>query len=63
MLFTTIKDLTREQIAKEAKEMAVSELYIPKIIVVIIEIPLLASGKTDYLKISELGQEYVKKNL
>lgn len=59
LLFTTIKDLTREQIAKEAKEMAVSELYIPKIIVVIIEIPLLASGKTDYLKISELAKEYV----
>ena len=39
--------------------MAVSELYIPKIIVVIIEIPLLASGKTDYLKISELAKEYV----
>ena len=63
LLFTTITDLTREQIAKEAKEKAVSELYIPKIIIVIVEIPILASGKTDYLKITELGQEYVKKNL
>ena len=59
LLFTTIKDLTREQVAKKAKKMAVSELYIPKIIAVIIEIPLLASGKTDYLKINELAKKYI----
>jgi acyl-[acyl-carrier-protein]-phospholipid O-acyltransferase/long-chain-fatty-acid--[acyl-carrier-protein] ligase len=60
LLFTTIKDLTRDQISKKVKENGVSELYIPSIIIVLAEIPLLASGKTNYLKISELCQEYIK---
>jgi acyl-[acyl-carrier-protein]-phospholipid O-acyltransferase/long-chain-fatty-acid--[acyl-carrier-protein] ligase len=60
LLFTTIKDLTRDKISKKVKENGVSELYIPSIIIVLAEIPLLASGKTNYLKISELCQEYIK---
>jgi len=63
MLFTTIKDLTRAEIVNKAKELGFSELYIPQIIVFIKEIPILVSGKIDYLKVSELGQEYMQKNL
>ena len=63
MLFTTIKDLTRAEIVNKAKELGFSELYIPQIIVFIEEIPILVSGKIDYLKVSEFGQEYMQKNL
>ncbi len=63
ILFTTIKDLTRTEIVKKAKELGFLELYIPQIIVFIKEIPILANGKIDYLKVSELGQEYAQKNL
>ena len=63
MLFTTIKDLTRAEIVNKAKELGFSELYIPQIIVFIKEIPILVSGKIDYLKVSEFGQEYMQKNL
>ncbi len=56
MLFTTAKNLTREKITKKLGELRVSELYMPKIILPMTEIPTLVSGKIDYLKIVEIAK-------
>ena len=62
-LFLSWMVITRAEIVNKAKELGFSELYIPQIIVFIKEIPILVSGKIDYLKVSEFGQEYMQKNL
>jgi acyl-[acyl-carrier-protein]-phospholipid O-acyltransferase/long-chain-fatty-acid--[acyl-carrier-protein] ligase len=54
ILFTQDKSLTREKIIKLAREKNVSELLIPKKIIVIPEIPVLATGKINYRKILEI---------
>lgn len=46
--FTNNNSLSLKDISLTAKEMELSKLYIPKTIVYIKEIPLLASGKVDY---------------
>jgi acyl-[acyl-carrier-protein]-phospholipid O-acyltransferase/long-chain-fatty-acid--[acyl-carrier-protein] ligase len=58
ILFTTSNSLARDKIAHGAKEAGFSELHIPKIIIIIEAIPVLASGKIDYLKINEMAKEY-----
>jgi acyl-[acyl-carrier-protein]-phospholipid O-acyltransferase/long-chain-fatty-acid--[acyl-carrier-protein] ligase len=62
VLFTNIKDLTRDKIAKTCKECQFSELYIPKVIVTIKELPVLATGKLDYRKLAELAQKEAEKD-
>ena len=61
VLFTNIKDLTRDKIAKICKERQLSELYIPKIIIIIKELPVLATGKLNYRKLVELADKEVSK--
>ena len=60
VLFTNAKDLTRDKIAKICKELQFSELYIPKIIVVVKELPVLATGKLNYRKLLEMAQTQVE---
>ncbi|MGC0371315.1 MAG: hypothetical protein DGJ47_000001, partial [Rickettsiaceae bacterium] len=48
VVFTTNKDLTRTIIMDTVRKMQLSELYIPKNIQYIAEIPVLATGKVDY---------------
>ena len=61
ILFTNIKDLTRDKIAKTCKERQFSELYIPKVIITIKELPVLTTGKLDYHKLVELAQKETNK--
>lgn len=58
ILFTTSNLLAREKMSREAKNLALSELHIPKIIVNVEAIPLLVNGKIDYVKINEMAKEY-----
>lgn len=51
VLFTNNKELKREDISRKAKEMGYSELFVPKDIRFINEIPVLGSGKTDYVSL------------
>jgi acyl-[acyl-carrier-protein]-phospholipid O-acyltransferase/long-chain-fatty-acid--[acyl-carrier-protein] ligase len=62
VLFTNIKDLTRDKLAKTCKESQLSELYIPKVIITIKELPILATGKLNYRKLVELAKKEVEKN-
>ena len=59
VLFTTNKNLKRDLISKICKEKQLSELYIPKVIISINELPVLATGKLNYRLIVEMAAEKV----
>jgi acyl-[acyl-carrier-protein]-phospholipid O-acyltransferase/long-chain-fatty-acid--[acyl-carrier-protein] ligase len=56
VLFTTAVDLKREQLSAAAKEMGAPELAVPRIVQTLPEIPLLGSGKTDYVRLKQLAE-------
>ncbi len=60
IVFTTGKNISREEIIKICHIKQLSELYIPKIIINVAEVPVLDIGKVNYRKIIEMAQEYVK---
>lgn len=59
IIFTVSNDITRERIAQQCSLMQISELHIPKIIIKLSEIPVLATGKLNYRKLVETAREYV----
>ena len=61
IVFTTGKNISREEIIKICHIKQLSELYIPKIIINVVEVPVLATGKLNYRKMIEMAQEYVNK--
>ncbi|MCF8720748.1 acyl-[ACP]--phospholipid O-acyltransferase [Nitrospina gracilis] len=54
VLVTTNKDAARDAIVQHVKANGLGELSIPKKIMVVDEVPLLATGKVDYVKTQEL---------
>lgn len=54
ILFTTSNKLTLESFIEATRLTMVSKLYIPKDIRVMASIPILASGKIDYVKLTEM---------
>jgi len=58
--FTTSESLDRKTIAEGLKQAGVGELMIPRNIIQLKELPLLGSGKTDYLTLNRLAREQVK---
>ncbi len=57
VLMTTRKDLTRKELSKAMKEAGCPELNIPRDIIEVEEIPVLGSGKTDYVALQALAVE------
>ncbi|MDG1437061.1 MAG: acyl-[ACP]--phospholipid O-acyltransferase [Rickettsiaceae bacterium] len=57
VLFTTSTDMTRDKIAKSCHELQIAELYIPKTIIAIKELPVLATGKLNYRKLVEMAEK------
>jgi acyl-[acyl-carrier-protein]-phospholipid O-acyltransferase/long-chain-fatty-acid--[acyl-carrier-protein] ligase len=57
VLFTTDPGLKREQLQAAAKSAGVPELAVPRVIQVLEEIPLLGTGKTDYVRLKKLAEE------
>jgi acyl-[acyl-carrier-protein]-phospholipid O-acyltransferase / long-chain-fatty-acid--[acyl-carrier-protein] ligase len=55
VLFTTARSLLREQLSAAAKSLGAPELAVPRDIRIVDAIPLLGSGKTDYLRLKELA--------
>ncbi|MDD4557080.1 MAG: acyl-[ACP]--phospholipid O-acyltransferase [Alphaproteobacteria bacterium] len=55
VLFTTNKVAERSEIIAYYREHGISEISIPKTIRILDTIPLMGSGKTDYVKLSELA--------
>jgi acyl-[acyl-carrier-protein]-phospholipid O-acyltransferase/long-chain-fatty-acid--[acyl-carrier-protein] ligase len=56
VLFTTDPALRREQLGAAAKSSGAPELAVPRVIQVLAEIPLLGTGKTDYVQLKKLAE-------
>jgi acyl-[acyl-carrier-protein]-phospholipid O-acyltransferase / long-chain-fatty-acid--[acyl-carrier-protein] ligase len=56
VLFTTALALAREQLAASARALGLTELAVPRSIVTLAEIPLLGTGKTDYVRLKALAE-------
>ncbi len=56
ILFTTDSSLNREQLSASAKTLGSPELAIARKLVVIAALPLLATGKTDYITLKKLAE-------
>ena len=56
VLITTERDATREALQKQVKASGATELSVPAHILVVDNIPLLGSGKTDYVAAGALAQ-------
>ena len=56
VLFTTAPNLTREQLVAAAQSQGLPELSVPRIIRHVQAIPLLGSGKTDYVTLKRMAE-------
>lgn len=56
ILYTTDSDLNREMLGKSAKELGSPELAIARKIIVVEELPLLGTGKTDYVSLKKMAE-------
>jgi acyl-[acyl-carrier-protein]-phospholipid O-acyltransferase / long-chain-fatty-acid--[acyl-carrier-protein] ligase len=63
VLFTTAPTLLRDQLGAAAKALGAPELAIPRDVRILAAIPLLGSGKTDYVRLKELAATTVKAEL
>ncbi|WP_028456019.1 bifunctional acyl-ACP--phospholipid O-acyltransferase/long-chain-fatty-acid--ACP ligase [Chitinilyticum litopenaei] len=57
VLFTTDAALRREQLTEAARQLGQTELAIPRDIRVIAAIPLLGTGKTDYVTLKKMAEQ------
>ena len=60
VLFTTLVKPDRSTIAEALKSRGATELMFPKTVISMEEIPLLGSGKTDYVTLNRLASDAVK---
>ena len=56
VLFTTAPALAREQLIASARSLGFSDLAVPRLVINVSEIPLLGTGKTDYLRLRALAE-------
>jgi len=57
VLLTTQKDADRGAMQRQAKATGASELALPAVVQVVDKVPLLGSGKTDYVAATALARE------
>jgi acyl-[acyl-carrier-protein]-phospholipid O-acyltransferase/long-chain-fatty-acid--[acyl-carrier-protein] ligase len=56
VLFTTAAALGREELSAAAKSIGAPELAVPRIVQTVSAIPLLGSGKTDYVRLKQMAE-------
>lgn len=62
VLFTNGDTVTREAILERARSLKLAELMIPRNIIKLDQIPVLGTGKTDYVKLGQLASVSAGKN-
>jgi acyl-[acyl-carrier-protein]-phospholipid O-acyltransferase/long-chain-fatty-acid--[acyl-carrier-protein] ligase len=58
LLFTTAQGLDRERLLAAARQLGAPEIAVPRRIAAITEIPLLGTGKTDYVALNKMAGEF-----
>jgi acyl-[acyl-carrier-protein]-phospholipid O-acyltransferase/long-chain-fatty-acid--[acyl-carrier-protein] ligase len=56
VLFTTAPAIGRDQLSAAAKALGAPELAVPRVVIVLEEIPLLGTGKTDYVRLKAMAE-------
>jgi acyl-[acyl-carrier-protein]-phospholipid O-acyltransferase / long-chain-fatty-acid--[acyl-carrier-protein] ligase len=56
VLFTTAPGLSRELLSAAARSLGSPELAVPRTVVALAEIPMLGTGKTDYVRLKTLAE-------
>ena len=56
VLFTTAPSLSRDALLTAAKALGAPELAVPRLVRTLSEIPLLGTGKTDYVRLKQMAQ-------
>jgi acyl-[acyl-carrier-protein]-phospholipid O-acyltransferase / long-chain-fatty-acid--[acyl-carrier-protein] ligase len=56
VLFTTAPVLARDRLTASARSLGLSELAVPRSVITLPEIPLLGTGKTDYVRLKHLAE-------
>jgi acyl-[acyl-carrier-protein]-phospholipid O-acyltransferase/long-chain-fatty-acid--[acyl-carrier-protein] ligase len=57
VLFTTDASLNRERLQNTARELGLPELAVPRKIVTVDALPLLGTGKTDYVTLKQMADK------
>ena len=57
VLFTTAEQISREALQKAARSLGVTELAIPRKIVTVESLPLLGTGKVDYVTLKQMAEK------
>jgi acyl-[acyl-carrier-protein]-phospholipid O-acyltransferase/long-chain-fatty-acid--[acyl-carrier-protein] ligase len=57
VLFTTDPDLARETLIVKARELGYPEIAVPRKVVFIEALPLLGTGKIDYVSLKQLAEK------
>ena len=58
VLFTTAPSLSRESLIAAARDLGTPDLAVPRVIIHLDEIPMLGTGKTDYVRIKQLAEAH-----
>ncbi|MDP9137953.1 MAG: 2-acylglycerophosphoethanolamine acyltransferase, partial [Pseudomonadota bacterium] len=61
VLITTKPDLERKALIAALKQQGLPELMIPRTTIHVAELPVLGSGKTDYVSLSRLARDEVSR--
>ena len=56
VLFTTAPALARDQLSASARSLGLSDLAVPRHVITVAEIPLLGTGKTDYVRLKGMAE-------
>lgn len=57
--FTTKKDATRAKIVEHFKSSGLSELYVPKELIILNDMPIIGAGKIDYVTLKDKAEEFL----